>query len=281
MALESATYISGLVPTNPVHGDGLSQADAHLRLIKATLQSTFTGTVVAPMSVVALAAAAAMQPSGAGPVILPAVGGVATMTVGGVQALGLTSTGGLTVGPSATVLSWVGEVRMHSGSVASIPLGWALCNGANGTINLTNQFILGAGGAWAPGAVGGASQVSLAIGNLPSHSHVVADAGHTHGVYDAGHTHPVSDPGHSHSSPADVLSWVGSGGSTSVSGGTNTQGSLLSLSSAMTGVTTQTAPASVSLYNSVTGVTLQNTGSGSAFSIIPPFYALCFVQRIA
>jgi microcystin-dependent protein len=39
--LETATFISGLVPSNPSSSDGLNQADDHLRLIKATLQATF------------------------------------------------------------------------------------------------------------------------------------------------------------------------------------------------------------------------------------------------
>jgi microcystin-dependent protein len=41
MPLETATFISGLVPSNPASSDGLNQADDHLRLIKATLQATF------------------------------------------------------------------------------------------------------------------------------------------------------------------------------------------------------------------------------------------------
>ena len=50
MALESATYIDGLVATNPVSTDPLSSADDHMRLIKATLKNTFpniTGAVTA------------------------------------------------------------------------------------------------------------------------------------------------------------------------------------------------------------------------------------------
>ena len=41
MPLEVASYINGLVSTNPVSTDGLSQADDHLRLIKATIKNTF------------------------------------------------------------------------------------------------------------------------------------------------------------------------------------------------------------------------------------------------
>ena len=39
----------------------------------------------------------------------------------------------------------VGGIIMWSGSVGSIPSGWALCNGTNGTPNLSGKFVLGAG----------------------------------------------------------------------------------------------------------------------------------------
>ncbi|GAB5503435.1 hypothetical protein [Pyruvatibacter sp.] len=41
MALETAQYVAGLNPANPLSDDGLSQGDDHLRLIKSTLASTF------------------------------------------------------------------------------------------------------------------------------------------------------------------------------------------------------------------------------------------------
>jgi hypothetical protein len=41
MALETATYIDGLVATNPAASDAISTADDHLRLIKATIKATF------------------------------------------------------------------------------------------------------------------------------------------------------------------------------------------------------------------------------------------------
>ena len=39
----------------------------------------------------------------------------------------------------------VGGVIMWSGSVANIPTGWALCDGTNGTPDLRNNFVIGAG----------------------------------------------------------------------------------------------------------------------------------------
>jgi hypothetical protein len=41
VALETGTYVSDLVATNPTAGDPVSQADDHLRLLKSTLQNTF------------------------------------------------------------------------------------------------------------------------------------------------------------------------------------------------------------------------------------------------
>ena len=43
MALESATYISELVDTNPVVADPVGQGDDHLRMIKTVLKTQFSG----------------------------------------------------------------------------------------------------------------------------------------------------------------------------------------------------------------------------------------------
>ena len=42
MALESTTYIDGLVTTNPTGTDPRSQGDDHIRLIKSAIKSTFS-----------------------------------------------------------------------------------------------------------------------------------------------------------------------------------------------------------------------------------------------
>jgi hypothetical protein len=50
MALETATYIDGLVVTNPAATDGLAESDNHHRLVKSTLKATFpniTGAITA------------------------------------------------------------------------------------------------------------------------------------------------------------------------------------------------------------------------------------------
>lgn len=42
-------------------------------------------------------------------------------------------------------------IVIWSGAVVDIPAGWALCDGNNGTPILTDKFIVGAGGSFAPG----------------------------------------------------------------------------------------------------------------------------------
>ena len=55
--------------------------------------------------------------------------------------------------PSGVILMW-------SGTADNIPKGWLLCDGTNGTPNLRDRFIIGAGGKYSPGATGGAASVT-------------------------------------------------------------------------------------------------------------------------
>lgn len=48
-----------------------------------------------------------------------------------------------------------GVIMLWSGSSLNIPEGYVLCDGNNGTPNLTDKFILGAGNSYASGAIGG------------------------------------------------------------------------------------------------------------------------------
>ena len=55
MGLETATYISQLVPTNPTSSDPVSQGDDHLQLIKSVLQAQFTTLGAAAVTTTAAA----------------------------------------------------------------------------------------------------------------------------------------------------------------------------------------------------------------------------------
>ena len=69
----------------------------------------------------------------------------------------------------------VGSVIMWSGATGSIPTGWQLCDGSNGTPDLRDRFVVGAGNTYAVGATGGAAQVTLTIEQMPAHTHSYSD----------------------------------------------------------------------------------------------------------
>ena len=57
-----------------------------------------------------------------------------------------------------------GMIMLWSGSTSSVPSGWALCNGSNGTPDLRNRFVVGAGCTYAVNATGGSMlQQQLAL----------------------------------------------------------------------------------------------------------------------
>lgn len=53
-----------------------------------------------------------------------------------------------------------GVIGIWSGSIDAIPAGWALCNGQNGTPDLRDRFVVGAGNSYSVGATGGSATVS-------------------------------------------------------------------------------------------------------------------------
>jgi hypothetical protein len=56
---------------------------------------------------------------------------------------------------------------------------WKICNGQNSTPNLVNKFLRGAESS---GATGGTDEVRLVKENLPQHAHTITDEGHTHRI---------------------------------------------------------------------------------------------------
>jgi hypothetical protein len=88
------------------------------------------------------------------------------------------STDNTTVATTAFVRDIIpsGVILMWSGSIASIPSGWLLCDGGSGTPDLRNRFIVGAGSTYAVNATGGSAD-SIVV----SHTHTAVNAGtHTH-----------------------------------------------------------------------------------------------------
>jgi hypothetical protein len=64
-----------------------------------------------------------------------------------------------------------GVILLWSGAEGAIPAGWVLCNGANGTPDLRDRFVVGAGTTYAVGNTGGSATHTLTTAEMPTHSH--------------------------------------------------------------------------------------------------------------
>lgn len=105
---------------------------------------------------------------------------------------------GINVSPDGTVTAGNFFVfpLMYVGwhSSAPPPVGWFVCDGLNGTPDLTDRFLIGAGGSVARGGTGGSGSASIDHNHLtPSHAH-----SHSHGSATHGHTHAHTSAPHSH-----------------------------------------------------------------------------------
>ena len=133
-----------------------------------------------------------------------------------------------------------GGIILWSGAVLDIPTDWALCDGSQGTPNLTDRFVVGAGVTYTVNDSGGSADAVL--------------VSHTH-------TATVTDPGHTHDANAD-------GGSTDASGPNfrredNNTGDL----------TTETATTGISVSNTTEGVSATDKN-------LPPYYALAYIMKL-
>jgi hypothetical protein len=85
--------------------------------------------------------------------------------------------------PSGAILLW-------SGSVASIPTGFVICDGTNSTPDLRNRFVVGAGSTYSVDDTGGSADAVVV-----SHTHTVTDPGHNHSVPNSGSQNNSFDSG--------------------------------------------------------------------------------------
>jgi hypothetical protein len=138
--------------------------------------------------------------------------------------------------PAGTIVLW-------SGSVASIPTGWVLCNGSNSTPDLRNRFVVGAGSTYAVGATGGSAD---AITIAHTHTGTTVSAGD--------HNHTISLSNQSNQN------------------GTVSGGGTVPATSSSTG-TTSTAGAHTHTF------TTDSTGSSGTNANLPPYYALCYIMK--
>ena len=145
--------------------------------------------------------------------------------------------------PATTPTLPTGCIILWSGAIGSIPSGFYLCNGSNGTPDLRDRFIVGAGGNYTVAQTGGSADAIVV-----SHNHTATS------------TSTVTDPSHSHTYPNGG---VAGGGYAVLSNG---QGSTPSTNTATTGITVAT---------STTNVAAGTSGTGANN---PLYYALAYIM---
>ena len=138
-----------------------------------------------------------------------------------------------------------GMIILWSGLTSTVPTGWALCNGANGTPNLTDKFIVGAGNAYGVNETGGYKDATLV-----SHTHTGSTGG-------AG--------GHSHT-------YTGRTGSIAVQ-----EGGTIGTSKYALNATTQSTS---SVGSHTHSVSISTNGSSGTNKNLPPYYALAYIMRL-
>lgn len=154
-----------------------------------------------------------------------------------------------------------GSIIMWHGTIASIPSGWAWCDGTNGTPDLRNRFIVAAsadGGSTATTYVTGSPTITG--GNkdaiVVSHNHTATSI-----VTDPGHDHIIQISDISGASLVDQL-----GGSGADYGIANVADSGTTVGTTATGITVAT-----------TNVSAGTSGDNAN---LPPYYALAFIMKI-
>ena len=139
-----------------------------------------------------------------------------------------------------------GMIIMWNGLPNDVPTGWALCNGANGTPNLTDRFIIGAGNTYGYGATGGTKDATLV-----SHNHT-------------GSTGGAGSHSHNYSNANKSVNFQNAG-----MPGTSGNG--------LTGTTTTNTS---SVGNHTHSVSISTKGSSATNKNLPPYFALCYIMRL-
>lgn len=108
--------------------------------------------------------------------------------------------------PMSIVNAPVGSIIIWSGSTDDIPEGWQLCDGTNGTPDLRDKFVLGAGDNHPVGEKGGEKEHTLTIYEMPAHSHAFQSST---GVEQIGLDFPIIDSNVKSRSTTGVIGTVG------------------------------------------------------------------------
>ena len=158
---------------------------------------------------------------------------------------------------AATAVIPAGIITMWSGTIATIPSGWALCNGSNGTPDLRDRFIVGA------------SQDDAGVAK----TNITGSLTQTGGSKDAivvSHTHTatttITDPGHTHNITSSMIG--DSGGTGEFTGVNGSPGGTIRSDRVLSKTTGITAAS-----------TINSSGSSGTNANLPPYYALAYIMK--
>jgi hypothetical protein len=233
----SATAADNTDITNINIAEGCSPANINnaIRSLMALLKDQQAGTSGDPFTVAGtLVASGQVLSSGT----LNVTGAFQLDGTAGASGQVLLSAGGSTT-PTWGNAFVAGMIMLWSGSSATIPTGWLLCDGTNSTPDLRNRFVVGATSTYAVGATGGSAD---AIVVSHTHTATVTDPGHTHNYGQSERTQVGNDNGVAYDSEPS---------------------SAFSTSSSTTGIT----------------VSNSTTGSSGTNANLPPYYALCYIMK--
>lgn len=185
------------------------------------------------------------------------------------------ATGSLPISEEQLVPS--GGIIMWGGAIVDVPNGWALCDGNNGTPNLQDRFIVGAGNSYTVGDTGGSDSVAITETQLPAHGHSFSATtsnggshGHTGSTNTTGsHNHSVSIKDGTHYNIANsTLSGGATGNSTTdyVNHGGDHSHSV-------------SIDSNGSHSHSISGTT-SSIGNGESHENRPPYYALAYIMKL-
>lgn len=177
-----------------------------------------------------------------------------------------------------------GIISMWAGAVDAVPSGWALCDGKNGTPNLKDRFIVGAGQSYGVGNTGGS------ITQTPS---VWTNAAGT-GIQVAGTAITEAQmPWHTHSGSvgSDASIQVQDSIQSSSAGEWLADDSFGSIGWSPSPIRKPLKEFSASLsingtggnqphYHGVTDNGHAHTAAASAIDVRPPYYALAFIMKL-
>ena len=208
----------------------------------------------------------------------------ALTVVGGVGIGGALNVGGIISGTGGVVP--IGGIIMWSGTIATIPTNWALCNGSNSTPDLRDKFIIGAS-ADSSGAKTSVTGSYTQTGgskdsDLQAHTHAnTVSSSHNITATQAAHSHTATDSGHTH-----TTTFQGYGGGTVIgffTSGATPHATPYTTSTGYANISVNSQTPAITTAGSVTtSISNVSQGSGAGTNAnLPPYYALAFIMRTA